>query len=165
MLSVTVDASAAQKRIAGMIQRAGDLSPVMGLMGRHMMASTRTTFDVGGRPVPWAPLANTQVAGRFAKGVSRKARKEGRTRMGGPLVLTGDLRRSVGFTAEPKDLVLWDRPERDAVKAAVHQYGTDSAGRGHNVHIPKRPYLFFQKEDRAYFHDLVSGFIRLGSAS
>ncbi len=143
-----------------MIQRAGDLSPVMALMGRHMMASTRVTFDVGGRPVPWAPLANVNVLPKGSR--SKKYRVEGRARMGGPLVLTGDLRRSVGFTAEPKDLVLWDRPSNDPIKAPVHQYGAKEAGRSRNVTIPKRPYLFFQKEDRAYFHDLCSGFIRVG---
>jgi phage virion morphogenesis protein len=163
MIGATVNAAAVQKRLAGMIQRAGDLTPVMNLMGRHMMASIRTTFDVGGRPVPWASLKNVHVLPKGSR--SKKYRAEGRARQGGPLVLTGDLRRSIGFTPESKDLVVWDRPSRDAVKAPVHQYGTDSAGRGHNVHIPKRPYLFFQKEDRAYFHDLVSGFIRLGSAS
>ena len=163
MVNATVDSAAVQKRIAGMIQRAGDLSPVMGLMGRHMMASTRTTFDVGGRPVKWDDLKNVEV--RPAGKRSRKYRTQGQARQGGPLVLTGDLRRSVGFTAEPKDLVVWDRPERNAVKAPVHQEGTDRAGRGHNVVIPQRKFLLFQKEDIAYFRSLVSGFIRLGSAS
>ena len=163
MIQASVDASAVQNRIAGMVQRAGDLSPVMALMGRHMMASTRTTFDVGGRPVPSAPLKNVTVMPKSYRG--RKFRAEGRARMGGPLVLTGDLRRSTGFTAEPKDLVLWNRPSNDPIKAAVHQYGSDRAGRGNRTVIPMRKYLLFQKEDLDYFRSLGSGFIRLGSGA
>ena len=188
MVGADVEADAVKQRLAGMIQRAGNLSPVMGLMGRHMMASTRTTFDVGGRPNSWPPLVNVEVAPKGSRG---KGRTQGRARMGGPLVLTGDLRRSAGFTPEPKDLVVWDRPSNDVIKAPVHQYGaripassrrfasqtrySKATGRpiaarpmGHGVRdiiIPPRPYLVFQREDLAYFRSLVSGFIRLGAAS
>ena len=139
--------------------RAGDLEPVMTSFGRHMMTSIRDNFRAGGRPEKWEDLKGVVV---FPKGTKRRnARVAERRRMGGPLVLTGDLSRNIGFEAEPFDLVIGAAPEEDAVKAPVHQYGTDRAGRGHNITIPARPYLMFQEEDIRYFGDLLAGWLRV----
>lgn len=175
MLKAAPDLTRVRQQIAMMIARSNDLSPVMALFGRQMMKSVRANFDWSGRPVKWEPLKRVVVAPMNRKSRA-KGRVAGRARMGGPLVLTGDLRRSTGFTAEPHDLVIWNRPTNDAVKAPVHQYGAvigrmTKAGqprrssRGRFVGaivIPARPYLVFQREDLRYFRDLVVSYIRLG---
>lgn len=149
-------------KLIAMQARIGNFKPLMELFGVHMETSVRMNFNVGGRP-KWDDLKDVIVIPK-GKSRSRKVRVQGRTRMGGPLVLTGDLRDHIGHTAEAKDLVLWARPENDPVKAFVHQKGTDIAGRDHNVHIPARPYLVFQSEDLDWFRKSCAGWIRVGSA-
>lgn len=149
----------ASPKIQGMIDRARDLRPIMASMGRHMMPSLRTNFDVGGRPVAWDLLVGVEV---LPKGRTRKGgRTQGRARMGGPLVLTGNLRSSIGFTAEREDLVIWAAPT-PGVKGPVHQFGTNRAGRNHSTTIPARPYLVFQAEDLDWFRAAASAWIRVG---
>jgi len=144
--------------------RVGDMKPLMTTMGHHMENSVRRNFNQGGRPDAWAELAGVTV---LPKGTRRKKggreRIQGKVRLGGPLVLTGDLRSSIGFTAEEADLVLWAAPGHDAIKAAVHQYGTNRAGRNNTVTIPARPYLVFQTDDIEFFVKALSGWIRVGT--
>lgn len=162
----------ASPKLRAMAGRVADLTNLMAALGRHMTPSIRKNFDEGGRPNPWAPLASGVVIkgavwndfGRAQKGRMTRMgyRVQGRNRSGGPLVLTGDLRDNIGWTAEPRDLVLWARPKNNAVKAPVHQFGTARAGRHHNVTIPARPYLVFQREDLAWFRASCDGWIRVG---
>jgi phage gpG-like protein len=144
-----------------MADRVGDLTPVMVMIGRHQEKSVRQNFNVGGRP-SWIPL-QVDVGPKGSR--SKKFRRvQGRTREGGPLVLSGDLRGSVGFTAERADVAIWEHPHSDPIKAFVHMYGTDSAGVNHNVHIPIRDSLSFQPEDVQWALDAIRGWIRVGSA-
>lgn len=139
--------------------RVADTTPLMTMMGRHMMPSIRTNFLVGGRPT-WEQLQTIVVGPRGSR--SQKYRRvQGRTRLGGPLVLTGDLRNHISFVAEKLDLILTASPT-PGVKGPVHQYGATGAGRGHNVMIPARPYLVFQPEDIAWFKAAAEGWIRVG---
>ncbi len=161
----------ARARLAAIAARVGDLSPLMTLTGRHMMTSVRRNFDVGGRP-EWDELKNVEVA---PKGTRRRKgsnqRIQGKTRLGGPLVLSGDLRGSIDFHAETADLVLLAHPD-PALKAPVHQWGVPDtkhggsgrlAGKYHNVSIPARPFLMFQPEDLDWFRKALLGWIRVGS--
>jgi phage gpG-like protein len=155
----------ATAKLLAMAGRVADLTPLMTLTGRHMQTSIRQNFNQGGRPDLWEPLKGLVV---LAAGTRRKkgskARIQGKTRMGGPLVLTGDLRDHIGFTPEPQDLVLWARPENNPIKAFVHQFGTTIAGKNHDITIPPRPYLVFQPEDLDWFRKSADGWIRIGSA-
>jgi phage gpG-like protein len=145
--------------IAGRVR---DLTPLMTLMKNHMMVSIRQNFDVGGRPIPWAPLKNEEVGPKGSRS-KRYRRVQSRPRMGGPLVMSGNLRDSIGGTPEADDLVLYARPDTDPIKAWVHQYGTENAGRNHNVTIPARPYLVWQEDDLDWFRKGADGWIRMGS--
>jgi phage virion morphogenesis protein len=158
----------ATAKMKAMAERLGDLTPLMQRFGQHMMPSVRQNFAVGGRPT-WTP-GKFEVAP--AKGGNRRAkRRQGRTRNGGLLVLTGDLRGHIDFYADKRDLMLRARPTQNGVKAAVHQWGVPDtehggsgrlAGRGNTVAIPARPYLVFQKEDIAWFRASADGWIRVG---
>lgn len=181
-IGVTVQ-DTASAMLTGIMKRTGDLSPLMEGFGRYMQKSIRKNFSDGGRPKAWEPLKWVRVGSKeeaimWSEGLhsehpamvhpgrSLRARKpwkreQGKNRMGGPLVLTGDLRSSIGFTPEKNDLVLWARPAENAVKAPVHQFGTTKAGRNHDVTIPARPYLVFQREDIAWFRAALSGWVRV----
>lgn len=153
----------ASASLSAMADRLGSMKPLMVMVGNHMENSVRRNFNQGGRPEAWAPLANVTV---LAKGTRRgkgsTQRIQGKQRLGGPLVFTGNLRSSIGFTAEDADLVLWAAPD-PAIKGPVHQFGTDHAGRNHDVAIPARPYLVFQQEDIVWFRKALLGWIRVGS--
>lgn len=157
----------ASPKLRAIVGRLKDLQPLMAQLGRHMMTSVRQNFDVGGRPA-WEPLANYEVLPKGSRG-GKTRRIQGRigelhrsSGRGGPLVWTGDLRDSVDFTPEAKDLVLWAKPNPN-MKGPVHQWGTDRAGRGRNVRIPARPYLVFQPEDLDWFRKNCEGWIRVGA--
>lgn len=174
-MKIDADASDAKESLGRVIARTGDLTPIMRAFGNHMMSSVRENFSVGGRPT-WdepkfevTPLVMTKDGKRR---VGRGRRAQGRKKMGGLLVLSGDLRSSITFDPQPADLVLVAAPEEDPVKAPVHQWGVPDtahggsgrlAGRGNTVAIPARPYLVFQPEDIVFFRDLVAGWIRVGS--
>lgn len=162
MIRIGIEDNASQS-LAEMADRIGDMTALMTSMGHHMENSVRRNFNEGGRPDAWAELAGVTV---LPTGTRRKRggreRIQGKSRLGGPLVLTGDLRGSIGFTPEAADLVLWARPT-PAVKGPVHQYGTTVAGRNHNITIPARPFLMFQKSDIEWFKRSLQGWIRVGA--
>lgn len=151
------------RSLAEMADRIGDMTALMVSMGHHMENSVRRNFNEGGRPDLWAELAGVTV---LSIGTRRKRggreRIQGKPRLGGPLVLTGDLRGSIGFTPETADLVLWARPT-PGVKGPVHQHGTTRAGRNHTTVIPARPFLMFQKSDVEWFKRSLLGWIRVGA--
>lgn len=153
----------ATAKLKAIMARVGDFTPAMTSMGNHMMPSIRQNFDVGGRPDKWADLKGVIVlsAGTSRRGKNAGRRRQGEIRMGGPLVLSGNLRSSPTFIAEPMDLVLTAHPD-PSVKV-VHQKGTNRAGRGHNVVIPPRPFLRFQQEDLSWFRSMIAGWVRVGS--
>jgi phage gpG-like protein len=162
-----------------MADRLGDLTPLMQSFGRHMMTSVRSNFLQGGRPFKWDDLKGERVGSveetiLWASGLhgehpgKKRARKpwkreQGRARMGGPLVLTGNLKDSITFIATPNDLILTTSDGLDPmVKGPVHQWGTDRAGRNRNVVIPARPFLVFQSEDLDWFRNSALGWARTG---
>jgi phage gpG-like protein len=53
------------------------------------------------------------------------------------LVQTANLKRSIQYTAEPEQVTIFS----DAEYAATHNEGTTTAGRNHNITIPKRQFI------------------------
>jgi phage gpG-like protein len=164
----------ATAKLKAMAARTGDSTTMMTLFGNRMEKSVRRNFDQGGRPT-WAALKGETVLPKGTRrGKNSSQRIQGKTRLGGPLVLSGDLRDSIGFHAEPTDLVLYSAPLEDPVKAAVHQWGVPDtahggsgklAGKNHNVVIEPRPFLMFQPEDIDWFKKSLAGWIRVGQSA
>ena len=46
--------------------------------------------------------------------------------------------------------------------AGVHQFGTNRAGRRHNVHIPARPFLVVDDRDVEIMEDILLQYILMG---
>jgi len=116
--------------------RLADVTAPLEAAGRRMLGSVAQNFAARGRPESWPPLAGPTVRARGSDA---------------PLVRTGALMGSVGFTAGP------DRMEvrADVPYAAVQQQG------GHG--IPARPFLVFQAEDVEGITRLVGEYLMAGN--
>jgi len=103
-------------------------------------------------------------AGAFLEGAIKQTITEGRSewpplspatiakkKSSRPLVDTGKLRDSVTHKVEAEqNRVLVGVFGKEAIIAAVHEFGTNRAGRGHKVTIPQRSFLrstFDEKKD------------------
>jgi phage virion morphogenesis protein len=109
-------------------------------IGEDLVYSTRQRFLDGTAPdgSRWAALSPVTLALRARRG--RGGAK--------PLIDTGTLRQSVGYDPLPDGLVLFaNRRFGKTASAAVHQFGTDSAGRGRKTAIPARPFLGLSDAD------------------
>jgi phage virion morphogenesis protein len=134
-------------RIQGLLQRlAKAVSPeefqlTMGEIGDDLVHSTGQRFIQGIAPdgSPWKALSPVTLALRVKRG------RPG-TR---PLIDTGTLKGSVNYDAQPDGLTLFVNRQYGGGRAtaAVHQTGTDRAGRGHKVTIPARPFLGVSDSD------------------
>jgi phage gpG-like protein len=57
---------------------------------------------------------------------------------------TGNLKDSITFDAEPRRTIVYANPQNKGAEhnyAVAHNFGTSTAGRGHNVTIPARQFL------------------------
>jgi phage virion morphogenesis protein len=134
-------------RIQGLLQRlAKAISPdgfklTMEEIGEDLKYSTQQRFVQGVAPdgTPWKGLSPVTLALRIRRG--RPGAK--------PLIDTGTLKGSVNFDAQPDGLTLFVNRQYGSGRAtaAVHQTGTDRAGRGHKVTIPARPFLGVSDSD------------------
>ena len=131
-----------------------NLEPILKQMGERMVRSVQMNFERGGRPA-WPAVRSGET----------------------PLVLTGQLKGSIGFRLEGEDTVVI-APMTELPYARIHQFGgvthptvtvnskkffwamwmetgngmwkamaLKSVGTKLNVVIPPRPYLMFQQED------------------
>ena len=50
---------------------------------------------------------------------------------------SGNLGRSIHFTTQPGKVIV----QSDLPYSSAHNYGTNNAGRSHNVHIPQRQFI------------------------
>ena len=134
---------ATQARLQELLQRMGDLTPVMDEIGAYLRDSTDERFETGTGPdgQAWKP--------------SIRALAEG----GQTLVDSSLLRKSITW-----------RARRDSVEvgsnldyAAIHQMG-GKAGRNHAVTLPARPYLGISPDDEreigAILDDYLSGAVQ-----
>ena len=110
----------------------------------HKIEAAR--FDAEGPG--WAELAESTVKGRHGSAHPI-------------LVRTGALKKALTDASAPHAL-LEPMPDGlfmgvdDWVVAAVHQSGTDRAGRDHNVHIPARPLVDISEADSEVFTEILS---------
>jgi phage gpG-like protein len=112
--------------IAKLVALAGDASKPLAVVSRIMEEEVRNTFrderDPWGHP--WPPHAPSTVMARKRKGNTRTSL----------LIDKGDMYSSIQRTSDANSAtVSMDGP------AEVHQDGTTTAGRSHNVRIPPRP--------------------------
>ncbi|MDR2015549.1 MAG: phage virion morphogenesis protein [Azoarcus sp.] len=109
-------------------------------IGEDLVYSTRQRFITGTAPdgSKWERLSDVTMAFRAKRG--RRGSK--------PLIDTGTMQNSVSYSATSDGLTIGvNRQFGSNANAAVHQLGTDRAGRGRKVTIPARPFLGLSDND------------------
>jgi phage gpG-like protein len=185
MVVVQVLADDAKEALRAMIGRGENLLPVMSAFQSPMRASVEKTFQEGGRPEKWAPLAIGTMSS-FA--VSRKSfttkagflSPTGRESLAGrrTLIKSGLLLRTIYFVPGPMSFeAVAPQPY-----AGVQQFGARIPpiypkskkalfwpGLAYPVKhtrgatVPPRPFLVFQQEDVALLAEMIAGFVATGN--
>lgn len=114
-------------------------------IGIYMVASVDENFAQQGRPHKWLDL----------KPATWK-RKTGKT----ILEETGQLRSGIDWYVSGETVSIGPSGPAE-IYAAIHQFG-GQAGANLKAHIPARPYLVIQEEDRRYIEDFVKNEITDG---
>jgi phage virion morphogenesis protein len=157
-----------RRALGGVAQRLTDYTPVMKLIGVHMLRSVQLNFEAGGRPVAWLP--------------SQRVLREG----GQTLRDTGQLAGSITMRADATSV----RIGTNKIYARIHQFGGDiqqarrlrvrqqrgsrfaprralriTQRTGTVIHMPARPFLVVQPEDRTIILGLLRDYVRGGTAA
>lgn len=134
LITISVDSASADAVLARIFDFSDGSPKAMATVSRVMEQNVRNTFRDETDPwgSPWPPHAPSTVDAR---------RRSGNTR-GSLLVATGEMYDSIKSESDAVSAtVSMDGP------AAVHQFGTSTAGRGHSTTIPARP--MFPNDDDA----------------
>lgn len=148
---VTIDISPSPEVIHSDIRNIGQefktfRTPLRESVRDVMVPSIDTNFAVGGRP-PWQPLGEQTVERRTRQGTGTQI-----------LVESGSLRRSAtqfsrwNIGTDSAEISNW--PQRDLVKAAVHEGGATVRTKLGISNIPARPFLLIQDEDAARIDEI-----------
>ncbi|WP_051327184.1 phage virion morphogenesis protein [Desulfatibacillum aliphaticivorans] len=155
---ISVDDAEVAGLLGKLLQRLGDLTPVMEVIGEIVHASILRNFEVGGRPA-WQGLSDVTISRRIAE----------KKWPGQILVRSGELMRSISYQAFPDKVVL----SANSIKAATLHFGARKGQFGQKVvrvksftrrdgvkvsshnrkttlpwgDIPARPFMMVQPED------------------
>lgn len=169
IVSITVNDREVTEMVKRLTRKMSDMSPVMHRIGALYEARVVENFKNESAPdgTPWERLSQTTVMMGLSKrgGFTKKGglSKKGKKYLTGKRVLwdTGDLAGSVHFQADSHGVTIGTAA--NIPYAAVHQFGTDKAGRGNKTKIPARPYLAMNRgeslelaeRDRRWIVDLI----------
>ncbi len=105
-------------------------SPAMAKVANILDRSVKANFRSQGRPGKWEALKPSTAKGLVTKTGKRRG-------YGHILISSGDMRKSIQARSGR------DYAEVGAagVVPAVHQFGTNRAGRGRSTRIPRRPFI------------------------
>ncbi|MDR0577759.1 MAG: phage virion morphogenesis protein [Candidatus Accumulibacter sp.] len=157
MITVEVDNKRALAALNRLIRAGANPSPVLKSIGEDLIASTKRRIAAGG-PGPngetWEPNSpvTMALAARF---------KRPKERGNHPLVDSGILKETIDHMVDGKTLYVGTDRFADEWNggAAVFQFGTDRAGRGHKVTIPARPFLGISDSDARNIETTVKNFL------
>ncbi len=121
MIKIKLDADSVVQQLEKISSDLSDAKPLMRKLAETMRFAVDRNFEEEGRP-KWVPL---------------------RSREGKALRDTGALWDSINTAVTKKTAQVGTNEEY----AAVHQFGTNKAGRGKNITIPARPFLQLTKRD------------------
>lgn len=129
MLSVTVLSDTLTPALRKLASSLSDPTPVMRTTANILDRSAKANFRAEGRPQKWQPLAPSTVKAKVTKGSQRGSAHILRN--------TGRMIQSIQTRSGRYDAEIG----APGVVPAVHQLGTNRAGRGHHTTIPKRTFI------------------------
>lgn len=146
---LTVDDKDVQGVLQALVERMGNLAPVLTALGDDITERTKRRFETSLAPdgTPWKPnsAATLEALARRIGGQKSKVKKDGSLNASGQRSLANkkpligesqDLRRQIVPSVSGNTLTVLSTP----AYAAIQQFG-GQAGRGHKVTIPARPFL------------------------
>lgn len=159
-IAITVQDEAVTKAINDLIQRMGNISPVMQAIGDDIVERTKQRFEtsIGPDGTPWEPNSPATLDGtarKLGKSYFKKSgslNKKGKAKLANkrPLIDTGLLHQQIFPTVSGNGL----RITASQGYAAIHQFG-GQAGRGNKVTIPARPFLPIRQDGSLYPQEQV----------
>lgn len=171
-ITLRLDSAPVLARLNEIARRFDDLSPAMRGIGEALAESTKQRFSTSTAPdgQKWKPNVLATVLGRLSQISGAYSAKTGHmTKKGAsafiakkPLVDTGVLQDTIRYQLVGNKSVEigtnrfageWEGG------AAVHQFGTDRAGRGGKVSIPARPFLGLSASDEAEVLEILDRFL------
>lgn len=147
MITIEIDSSRIQAELNRLLQKSGNLSPVLRAIGEKLTESTKKRFETYTGPdgVMWE--ANSDVT------YERKA-----DRSGIPLTDHGTLGHTIGYQLEGADALLIGSPMKKY--AAMQQFGGTKDEFPHLWgDIPARPFLGISSEDGDNILDIISRYL------
>lgn len=172
MVRLTVDDENVRRLLMQLEDNVGDLRDAMQEIGMYIVSRTMERFEQEGPG--WPPLSPATLRSRRRGRVSGVRRMldrirsaiTGRSAYSAKILQdTGRLRASIGapagegvFRVRPREVVVGT----NVPYAAVHQFGTNRAGRSHAVHIPARPFLKIEDEDVRVMQEIIRQYILMG---
>lgn len=172
MVKLKVNDGSVRQLLAELEGNAADLSDAMQEIGMYIVSHTMERFEREGPG--WPPLSPATLRSRRRGRVSAARRLMDRiiSSMTGRSVLspkilqdTGRLKASIGapshegvFRVGSREVVVGT----NVPYAAIHQFGTNRAGRSHSVHIPARPFLVVEDDDVSVMEEIIRQYILMG---
>lgn len=153
MVRLTVNTADILRMLSGYETRAEDLTDAMNEIGQYMISRTMKRFKEEGPG--WPPLSPATIR-------NRKRNRRGIVKI---LQDTGVLRGSIGSPSRQGIYEVGGREVKVGTTvpyAAVHQFGTNRAGRHHNVRIPARPFLLADERDVETMEDIILQYVLRG---
>jgi phage virion morphogenesis protein len=171
-IKITVEDRALKLALAALSLKLGSMRPAFEAIGSQMVTSAHQRFETATGPDgrPWKPIAESTRrarAGRLQTRSKRGIATSAIVALSGntgfePLFVTGQLMRQITYRATDKGVSVGSNelfPGGTKSALAIHQLGGD-AGRGHRAHIPARPSLGFNADDRKYAARTISDFLK-----
>ena len=171
MLVFSLRTEPALRALQELLDRAGDLSPVLKAIGDDMAEATHLRFVSATAPdgSPWAPNSAATMAryqNRFGTSLRKKdgtLNARGAAKAGGKKPLTGDsgaLNKTINSQLTDNKTVAIGSNQ---VYAAMHQFGGRKSEFPHLWgDIPAREFLGASEADRANIVQLVRGYLAAG---
>lgn len=168
------DLARVRAQLAELARAGTSFAPLMRDIGAALEASTQLRFVDQASPagIPWAPLSPATIAARALRTMGNRTARSRRAAAGGHvsaqiLLDTGRMRAAVGYSSGAKHATVGliagaaqgDNLPQLGIIGAVHQFGTNRAGRGHKTRIPARPWLGLSAADVDAIGALVSNYL------
>ena len=180
-ITVKIDDAEVTAALKKLAERGHDMSRPLAAIGEALSETTKKRFDTSTAPDGSRWAANSQVTydmmiksgeskGKDDKVTNKYLNKNGRLNAKGrdaamgkkPLVATGILQDTIRYQNTSTSVTIGTNRFANQIPnigAAVHQLGSDRAGRGGKVKIPARPFLGLSDDDKKLVLDIIADYL------
>lgn len=156
IISITIDDAEVRALLDKLQAKVGNLSPVMRNVSHIMRRAVEKQFASGGRARSITGSAGGgtyMTTGKWP--ISGRAKKS----LGQTLIATAQM--ATGVEPGSNALSAWvtSNRGRGGIISATHQFGTNRAGRKHNIKIPARPFLALGEDDMQEIKEAIEGYL------